>query len=87
MIFLPNPEMVTDWKTWANDFLAIVGPILQPLGMDRPVLLPQFPKADLPPAVQAGTLIFVPDDVGGAVVAFDDGAGEWRRVTDRAVIS
>ena len=49
--------------------------------------LPQFAKVDLPPAASAGpgALVFVPDDAGGAVVAFCDGAA-WRRVTDRAIV-
>ena len=34
----------------------------------------------------AGALIYVWDDAGGAVLAFSDGT-DWRRVTDRAVIS
>lgn len=31
-------------------------------------------------------MIYVPDEAGGAVMAFSDGT-DWRRVTDRAVIS
>jgi len=42
--------------------------------------------AGLLPAAAAGTLIFVPDESGGAVVAFSDGT-DWRRMTDRAVVS
>lgn len=34
----------------------------------------------------AGAIIFVTDETGGAVLAFSDGT-DWRRVTDRAVIS
>ena len=34
----------------------------------------------------AGAIIYVSDEVGGAVLAFSDGTN-WRRVTDRAVIS
>ncbi|MET3414824.1 hypothetical protein [Methylobacterium sp. 1030] len=52
-----------------------------------PVQLQGFAKADVPdPARWEGSLIFVTDDVGGAVPAFSDGTN-WRRVTDRAVIS
>jgi hypothetical protein len=32
-------------------------------------------------------LIFVSNEVGGATVAFSDGAGNWRRVQDRAIIA
>ena len=34
----------------------------------------------------SGTMIYVTDETGGAVPAFSDGA-DWRRVTDRTVIS
>jgi hypothetical protein len=42
--------------------------------------------AKLPEATPAGKLIYVSDEAGGAVVAFSDGT-DWRRVTDRAVVS
>ncbi len=43
--------------------------------------------ADTPdPAPNKGKWIFVPDEAGGAVMAFSDGT-DWRRCTDRAVIS
>jgi hypothetical protein len=48
--------------------------------------LPVYAKASLPSAANAGSLIYVSDDVGGAVPAFADGSA-WRRVTDRNVIS
>ncbi len=43
--------------------------------------------ATLPATGAAGRLIFVSDEVGGSVPAFDDGAGNWLRVTDRAIVS
>lgn len=48
----------------------------------------QAAKAALPSAgtVGAGTLYYVSDEAGGAVIAFSDGT-DWRRVTDRAVVS
>jgi hypothetical protein len=56
------------------------------------VKIPSYAKASLPSAAnnfetgESSSLIYVTDDVGGAVVAFTDGT-DWRRVTDRAVIS
>ena len=38
------------------------------------------------PTTNAGALIYVTDDIGGAVPAFSD-ATNWRRVTDRAVVA
>lgn len=48
--------------------------------------LPSYTVAGAPSAATAGGLIYVSNEVGGAVVAFSDGTN-WRRVTDRAVIS
>lgn len=45
-----------------------------------------YSKASLPSSSTIGGMIYVTDDVGGAVPAFSDGSN-WRRVTDRAIIS
>ncbi len=47
-----------------------------------------FAKAALPPAAAqgAGAVVFVPDEAGGATLAFSDGS-VWWRVNDRAVVS
>jgi len=45
-----------------------------------------FQVASLPNATQPGQLIYVIDETGGAVMAFSDGSN-WRRITDRAVVS
>lgn len=55
---------------------------------------PGIAKADVttvagapsPVTAGAGTIIFVSNESGGAVLAFSDGTN-WRRVTDRAIIS
>lgn len=54
--------------------------------LNATVVLASYSKTALPSPAQAGTLIYVTDEVGGAVPAFADGAN-WRRVTDRAVVS
>lgn len=48
--------------------------------------LPSYTVATLPSATPAGRLIYVTDESGGAVPAFSD-ATNWRRVTDRAIVS
>ena len=52
------------------------------------VQLTSYTVATLPevPDVLFPGLIYVSDETGGAVPAFSDGT-DWRRVTDRAVIS
>ncbi|PLW76793.1 DUF2793 domain-containing protein [Cohaesibacter celericrescens] len=49
--------------------------------------LKQYSVAGLPDAAVAGSsaMIYVYDETGGAVPAFSDG-GNWRRITDRAVV-
>ncbi len=58
------------------------------LHVSGPIRCGSFVKAALPNAATsgAGAMIYVPDEVGGAVLAFSDGTA-WRRVTDRLVVS
>ena len=51
------------------------------------ISLPSYAVADVPTASEwTGGMIYVSDESGGAVPAFSDGTN-WRRTTDRAVIS
>jgi len=51
------------------------------------VAAPSFTVATLPDATtNAARLIYVSNETGGAVPAFSDGTN-WRRVTDRTVVS
>lgn len=55
--------------------------------MTKPFVLMAYAKADLPFASSwTYGIVYVTDDVGGAIPAFSDGTN-WRRVTDRAIIS
>jgi hypothetical protein len=48
---------------------------------------PGFNVADVPPASENESMeIYVPDESGGATLAFSDGVN-WLRVQDRAIIS
>jgi len=49
-------------------------------------VLPSFTVTTLPGANPAGQMLFVTDETGGSVPAFSDGTN-WRRVTDRAIVS
>jgi hypothetical protein len=52
-----------------------------------PTQLPSYAKTSLPTAsTNTGCMIFVTNESGGAVPAFSDGTN-WRRVTDRAIVS
>lgn len=45
-----------------------------------------YTVATLPSASTAAQIIYVSDEAGGATLAFSDGTN-WRRVTDRAIVS
>lgn len=48
--------------------------------------LEEYTVAELPPASGRKRAVYVSNEAGGAVIAFNDGVN-WRRVTDRAVVS
>jgi len=53
----------------------------------QPVGLPSYTVAGVPTAATfTAGMIYVTDETGGAVPAFSDGTN-WRRVTDRAIVS
>lgn len=55
--------------------------------LGRANVLPGFTVATLPSAAtNPNAMIFVSNEAGGAVPAFSDGTN-WRRVTDRAIVS
>lgn len=49
-------------------------------------VLPSYTVATVPAAAPAAQMIYVTNETGGAVPAFSDGTN-WRRVTDRAIVS
>jgi hypothetical protein len=61
---------------------------LKQIIIDATVPLRVYTVAELPDPTQFvnGDHIFVSDEVNGPVPAFSDGT-DWRRVTDRAVVS
>lgn len=62
--------------------LHVTGPVTM-TGSVRPA---SYTVATLPGVGGAGSTIYVSDEVGGGVLAFSDGTN-WRRMTDRAVVS
>jgi hypothetical protein len=49
-------------------------------------IMPSFTVSTLPNASPAGQMLFVTDETGGSVPAFSDGIN-WRRITDRQIVS
>lgn len=88
----PPPNNIQDKNhySWANWFLSVYTRV-----GSGPLQVQGYAKASLPSAASSGStstddpyssLIFVRDETGGAVLAFSDGTN-WRRVTDRAIVS
>lgn len=59
---------------------------LAPLDVAGPLRVGSTTVATLPAATAPGQLVYVTDETGGPVLAFSDGS-DWRRITDRAVVS
>lgn len=83
-----GPPIVTTMQQ-AQDWLLTIH---ARLGSGGPLPIKGYAKASLPSATTWGdtssftSLIYVTDEVGGAILAFSDGTN-WRRITDRAVVS
>jgi hypothetical protein len=75
--------LVTDAVTEEADLGALVTS-----GLIYPdqFVLPSYTVSTLPSAAIAGAMIYVTNETGGAVPAFADGTN-WRRVTDRAIVT
>jgi hypothetical protein len=75
--------LVTDAVTAENDLgQLVVSGLIYP---DQ-FVLPGYTTSTLPAASPAGAMIYVTNESGGAVPAFADGTN-WRRVTDRAIVT
>ncbi len=73
-----------EWDSFFSNLLTAVNAVSQ----GSLVATQSFTVATVPSAVDAGAgrTIFVSNESGGAVLAFSDGTN-WRRVTDRTIIS
>lgn len=83
------PFIVPFHRTLTQAMILLINAVkaLDALGTTVPAPTPAYAVADVPDAtVYTGAVIFVSDETGGAVLAFSDGT-DWRRVTDRAVVS
>jgi hypothetical protein len=77
MIRIFRPASAPEW------LLAVVQSIERAFAEQA---LDEYRVAELPAASGRKRMVFVADEVGGPVVAFNDGS-DWRRVTDRAIVA
>jgi hypothetical protein len=82
--------LVCDGSNWEPDSnIAIIDdsdPTAEYVEMQNPFTVPSYTVAGVPGSGAQGDLIYVSDESGGAILAFYDGS-DWRRVTDRNVVS
>ena len=79
-----------------NDLGSIVDPVSSSINLGSltisgiltpsSLILPSFSVVSLPNPNPAAQMIYVSDESGGAVIAFSDGTN-WRRMTDRQIVS
>lgn len=69
-----------------NSGTATMGFSSSSVNMLVPMRLTSYTTTTLPAATLAGQMIYVTNESGGAVPAFSDGTN-WRRVTDRAIVT
>lgn len=87
----PTPNQSGPWFVWAIQLIQSLQPVISRLesGSFRQgqiLQLGSFTVANLPDPTVPGRVVYVSDESGGAVLAFADGS-DWRRATDRAVVS
>lgn len=73
-----------DAPPWAQQMQAAFNGVLARIEAD---MRPKYRVLAELPADGSERLAIVTDEAGGEVLAFFDGAGVWRRSTDRAVVS
>lgn len=78
---IPTKDFMQNWAAVLRSIATLVSGTFT-----APVTVPSYVKTALPSAAAKGQIIYVSNETGGAVLAFSDGTN-WRRVTDRNVVS
>jgi hypothetical protein len=71
-------------KLYVGDLINVAGTVV--VDANGHLGLRSYTVATLPSAAAAARMIYVSDEAGGATPAFSDGTN-WRRVSDRAIVS
>ena len=82
----PNERISLNGSTFSEIWLRFFREVFQTLNGSLPPRVPVVTVAELPSVTPAGRLVVVSNEAGGSVLAFTDGTN-WRRSTDRAVVS
>jgi hypothetical protein len=93
VIFVPITDygLITSTANMTVDFGSILDPASYTSSYDyvvdaKGIIHEAYTVAHLPSPSVPGQMIYVSNESGGATMAFSDGAN-WRRITDRAIVS
>lgn len=88
---IPDPVNFPSWTAWAIQVVRVLQPLLTEIQaaftrQGTAHKMPTHTVSTLPDASLPSRWIYVSDEAGGAIPAFSDGTN-WRRASDRAVVS
>lgn len=75
----PTNRFTVTWNRWFQS-------VVKALTGGEPLPLASYTIAELPTPTSFPSIIYVSNESGGSVPAFSDG-NNWRRVTDRAIVT
>jgi hypothetical protein len=78
-----SPEDLLEWANQLANAIGLQFFIMSQAGPNPPLI---YTVAGVPDPAVPAQIIYVSNEAGGAVPAFSDGTN-WRRVTDRAIVS
>ncbi len=78
-------QTLMDTNRFSATWVRWLDAVYRTLSGKSPLPIASYNVASLPP-ISTAEIIFVSDESGGAVLAFSDGTN-WRRVTDRAIVT
>lgn len=82
----PDWRLSLNGSTASELWMRFFREVYQTLSGTLPPRVPVVTVTTLPSVTPAGRLVIVSNESGGSVLAFSDGTN-WRRSTDRAVVS
>lgn len=84
---VPIKQPANEGGVFTNIWVLFFNEVKKLLDNSQPQQVPAYTVSTVPAAASyTGYVIYVSNETGGAVLAFSDGTN-WRRVTDRNIVS
>lgn len=81
MALFPDPEHYRTWVDWAK----ALTPIVKSSSAVKPVKLLPYGYDRLPNPSEDGMVVFLLDDISGAIPVYSEG-GHWKRFSDDSIV-